>query len=66
MVKNLPANAGDMSSIQEDPLEEGMITYSTILTWEIPWSEEPDGLQPMGSKNRHNLATKNNNNKDLK
>ena len=66
MVKNLPASAGDMSSIQEDPLKEGMITYSSILTWEIPWSKEPDGLQPMGSQNRHYLDTKNNNSKDLK
>ena len=29
---------------QEDPLEEGMITHSTILAWGIPWTEEPDGL----------------------
>ena len=33
----------------EDPLEEGMATHSSILAWEIPWTEEPDGLQSMGS-----------------
>ena len=30
---------------QEDPLEEGMATYSSILAWRIPWTEEPGGLQ---------------------
>ena len=35
---------------QEDLLEEGMATCSSILTWEIPWTEEPGGLQPMGSQ----------------
>ena len=29
---------------QEDPLEKGMATHSNILAWEIPWTEEPDGL----------------------
>ena len=33
---------------QEDPLEEGMATRSSILTWEIPWKEETDGLQSVG------------------
>ena len=33
---------------QEDPLEEGMATHSSILTWRIPWTEEPGGLQSMG------------------
>ena len=32
----------------EDTLEEGMATYSIILAWRIPWSEEPGGLQSMG------------------
>ena len=32
----------------EDPLEEEMATYSSILAWEIPWTEEPGGLQSMG------------------
>ena len=33
---------------QEDPLEEDMVTHSSILAWEIPWTEEPGGLQSMG------------------
>ena len=32
----------------EDPLEKGMATHSSILAWEIPWTEEPGGLQSMG------------------
>ena len=35
---------------QEDPLEKEMATYSSLLAWRIPWTEEPDGLQSMGSK----------------
>ena len=35
---------------QEDALEEGMATHSSILAWEIPWIEESGGLQPMGSQ----------------
>ena len=44
-------NAGDLGSIPglEDPLEEGMATHSSILAWRIPWTEEPGGLQPIGS-----------------
>ena len=34
----------------EDPLEVGTATYSSILAWRIPWTEEPDGLQSMGSQ----------------
>ena len=33
---------------QEDPLEEEMATHSSILAWEMPWTEEPGGLQSMG------------------
>ena len=33
---------------QEDPLEKGMATHSSILTWRIPWTEEPDRPQSMG------------------
>ena len=33
---------------REDPLEKEMATYSSILAWKIPWTEEPDGLQSMG------------------
>ena len=32
---------------QEDPLEKGMATHSSILAWKIPWTEEPEGLQSM-------------------
>ena len=35
---------------QEYPLEEGMATHSNILAWRIPWTEEPGGLQSMGSQ----------------
>ena len=35
---------------QEDPLEEGMATHSSILAWEIPWTEEPGGLQSIRSQ----------------
>ena len=35
---------------QEDPLDKGMATHSTILAWRIPWTEEPGGLQSMGLK----------------
>ena len=35
---------------QEDPLEEGMAMHSSILDWDIPWREEPGGLQSMGSQ----------------
>ena len=48
VVKNLPGNAGEMqvqSLSQEDPLEEGTATHSSILAWRIPWTEEPGGLQ---------------------
>ena len=39
----------------EDPLEKGMATRSSILAWEIPWTEEPGGLQSMRSQRvRHN------------
>ena len=34
----------------EDPLEKGMATYSGILAWRIPWTEEPEGLQSIGSQ----------------
>ena len=35
---------------RENPLEEGMATHSSILAWRIPWTEEPGGLQSMGSQ----------------
>ena len=43
---------------QEDPLEKGMATHSGALAWRIPWTEEPRGIQSMGSKTvGHNQAT---------
>ena len=52
MVKYLPAvwETWVPSLSQEDPLGKGMATHSSILTWEIPWTEEPGGLQSMGSQ----------------
>ena len=52
MVKNLPAIQGTQvqSLGQEDPLKKGMATHSSILAWEIPWTEKPGGLQSMGSQ----------------
>ena len=51
MVKNLPAmqETWVQSLGWEDPLEKGMATHSSILAWRIPWTEEPGGLQSMGS-----------------
>ena len=50
MVKNLPAmhETWVRSLGQEDPLEKGMTTHSSILAWRIPGTEEPGGLQSMG------------------
>ena len=39
---------------QKDPLEQEMAPYSSILAWKIPWTEEPDGLQSMGSQTVRN------------
>ena len=54
MVKSLPAMQETcvQSLDQEDPLEKEMATHSGILTWKIPWTEEPGGLQSMGSQSR--------------
>ena len=51
-VKNLPAmqEAQVQSLGQEDPLEKGMATHSSTPAWRIPWTEEPGGLQTMGSQ----------------
>ena len=45
-----PANAGDVGSIPglEDPLAKEMATYSSVLAWRIPGTEEPGGLQSLG------------------
>ena len=50
-VKNLPAmqETWDQSLGWEDPLEKEMATHSSVLAWRIPWTEEPGGLQSMGS-----------------
>ena len=57
-VKNLPANAGNTSLSQEDPLEKEMATHYSILACEIPWTEEPGGVQSMESRNRRDLVTR--------
>ena len=55
-LKNPPDNAGATLEIQipslgpEDPMEKGMAIHSSILAWRISWTEEPDGLQSMGSQ----------------
>ena len=59
-VKNLPAvqETRVRSLGQEDPREKGMATHSSILAWRIPWTEEPGGLQSMGSQRvRNDSAT---------
>jgi len=52
VIKNQPANAGDIRDegfdSWEDPLKEGMIIHSSILAWRIPWTEEPGGPQSIG------------------
>ena len=52
MVKNPPANTGDLGSVlgQEDPLQKRMATQSSILAWRIPWTAESGRLQSMGSQ----------------
>ena len=60
IIKNLPASAGDARDLGPIPgagisLGEGIATHSSILAWEIPWTEEPGGLQSMGLQRiRHN------------
>ena len=57
---NLSANAADRRSMgQEDSLEKKVTIHSSILAWEIPWTEQQGSLQSMGTQRiRHNLATK--------
>ena len=52
MVKNLPTiqETPVQPLGQENPLEKGMASHSNILVWETPWTEEPGGLQFMGSQ----------------
>ena len=56
MAKNPPANAGDMGLITGS--RRSRATHSSILAWEIPWTEEPGGLESMGlQKSRTQLTT---------
>ena len=50
--KESACNGGDLGLTlgREDPLEKGMATHSSILTWKIPWTEKPVGLQTVGSQ----------------
>ena len=53
MLKNPPANAGDIEMQvlalgREDPLEEGMATQFSVLAWRIPWTKKPGRLQSTG------------------
>ena len=52
LVKNLPAMQETWVRFlgQDDPLEKEMATHSSILAWRIPWTEEPGGLQSVGSQ----------------
>ena len=52
MVKNPPAmqETKVQTMSREDPLEKEVVTHSSILAWRIPWAEEPDRLQFMGSQ----------------
>ena len=65
MVENLPAHAGDASSIpdQEDPLVKEMATHSSIPAWAIPWTEEPGGLQSTGVATESDMTYGLNNNR---
>ena len=58
LVKNLPAvqETQVFSLAQEDPLEKGMATHSSIPAWRIPWTEEPGGLQFMRLQSRTSLS----------
>ena len=60
-MKNLPARAGDLrvqSLGWKDPLEQEMATHSSILAWEIPWTEEPGVLQSMGLQSQTQQSTR--------
>ena len=61
MVKNPPTMQETWVRFlgQEDPLEKGMATHSSIVAWRIPWIEEPCGLQSMGLQNRTQLSSLN-------
>ena len=56
--KESACSAGDLGSMPgwEDPLEKEMETHSSFLAWRIPWTEEPGGLQSMGTKSWAQLS----------
>ena len=58
MVKNPPVmqEMQSRSLGQEEPLEKGMATHSSILAWRISWTEEPGGLQSVGSQKESNMT----------
>ena len=60
LVKSPSANTGDKTWVpsldQEDPLEKEMATHSSILSWKIPWTEEPAGYSPQGCKSQTRLS----------
>ena len=58
MVKNLPARHGFDPWVGKIPLEEEMATHSSILAWEVSWTEEPGGLQSMGLQSWTRQVTK--------
>ena len=61
VVKNPPANSGDVRDVGlipgEDPLEEDMAIHSSILAWRISWTEDPGGLQSIDSESDMTEAT---------
>ena len=61
LIKNPPAmqEIWVQSLGQEDPLKKEMATCSSIFAWEMPWTEDTDGLQPWGCRVRHDLVTEN-------
>ena len=66
-VKNMPVIQETQVQFlgQEDPLEEGMATHSSIVAWRIPWTEEPGGLQSMGLQRVGNNLVTNTHRDDL-
>ena len=69
MIKNLPANAGEQETqvsflSQADSLEEEMATCCSLLAWRMPWTEEPGGLQSIGSQKSWTRLKQLNNNKN--
>ena len=61
MIKNLPAGTGDIRDMGSIPgsgrsPEEGMAAHSSILAWEVPWTEKPGGLQFMGQLSNFNMT----------